>query len=92
MSLRSALKQSWYVTVPVLAFLGWLLLKTIAVYDLLKTAAAEAAGVQGSFVGPAFASGVVGLVVMAITALLLLVLYSELGEATPGPSPWPPEE
>jgi hypothetical protein len=87
MTLRSALSQSWYITVPVLAFLGWLLLKTIAVYDLLATA-----GTEGAYIGTAWVPGVVGLVVMGAVALMLLVLYSELGEATPGPSPWPPDE
>lgn len=87
MALRSALGQSWYVTVPVLAFLGWLLWRSLAVYDLVVTA-----GGEGAFVGTAALSGAIGLVVIAIVVLLFVVLYSELGEATPGPSPWPPEE
>lgn len=87
MALRSALSQSWYVTVPVLAFLGWLLWRSLAVYDLVVTASGE-----GAFVGTAALSGAIGLVVIAIVVLLFVVLYSELGEATPGPSPWPPEE
>jgi len=87
MGLRSALDQSWYVTVPVLAFLGWLLLRSLAVYDLLATA-----GAADAFVGTTAVSGVVGLVVIGVVVLLVVVLYSELGEQTPAPSPWPPEE
>lgn len=87
MGLSSALDQSWYVTVPVLAFLGWLLLRGIAVYDLVASA-----GTEGAFVGTALTPGVVGLVVIGVVVLLFVVLYSELGKATPAPSPWPPEE
>lgn len=87
MSFRSALSGSWYVTIPVLAFLGWLVLRMLTVYDLVT-----AAGADGPFIGTALVPGVVGLVVMGAVALLFLVLFSELGEASPGPSPWPPEE
>lgn len=91
MTLRSALQQYWYVTVPVLAFLGWLLLKLLVVFDLLAAGVAET-GVEGAYVGQAFVSGVVGLLVMGVVALLFLVLYSELGEFEPAPSAWPPEQ
>ena len=87
MSFRSALSGSWYVTIPVLAFLGWLVLRMLTVYDLVTTD-----GGDGPFIGTALVPGVVGLVVMGAVALLFLVLFSELGEASPGPSPWPPEE
>lgn len=92
MGLRSALDQAWYVTLPVLVFIGWVLMKMIAVYDLLKTADSLTAGVRGTYIGPAFVSGVVGLVVMGIVALLFVVLFSELGERTPSPSAWPPQQ
>lgn len=92
MALREALDQAWYITVPVLVFMGWIVLKILSVYDLLKTSASLSEGVRGSFIGPAFASGVVGIAVMAVVALLFLVLFSELGQTDPRPSAWPPEE
>lgn len=92
MGLRSALDQAWYVTLPVLVFMGWVVMKMLSVYDLLGTADSLTAGVRGTYIGPAFVSGVAGLVVMGIVALLFLVLFSELGETTPSPSAWPPQE
>lgn len=92
MGLKSALDQAWYVTLPVLVFLGWIVLQMFAVYDWISVSEAFSAGARGTFVGPSVASGVAGLLVMGAVGLLFVLLYTELGETTPGPSAWPPEE
>lgn len=46
----------------------------------------------GDFVGQTLASGVVGIVVMVAGVVMLFVMFGELEESEPAPSPWPPEE
>lgn len=92
MALRSALSGMWYVTIPVLAFLAWMVLKALDVYSFVEASGAAAADVQGTAIGTSFVAGVMGLIVMLVVVLLFVGLYSELGEDSPGPSPWPPEE
>jgi|GEM_PF-1056708 uncharacterized membrane protein len=92
MALRSALAKAWFVTIPVLAFLAWILLKALDVYSFVETAGSGAVDAQGTAIGTSFVAGVVGLLVMLVVVLLFVVLFSELGEDTPAPSPWPPNE
>lgn len=92
MALRSALDQAWYVTLPVLAFLGWVLLTGLAVFAAMESFWTANGVARGDFVGQTAVSGVIGLLVLAGLAVLLGVVYAELGETTPAPSAWPPGE
>ncbi|MEF8876044.1 MAG: hypothetical protein V5A60_04945 [Haloarculaceae archaeon] len=90
MTLRTAIRQSWYVTAFVLVVVAWVVLKAGDVFGAVETLWTAPEG--GAALGQVAASGVVGLAVMAVFLGLLVVLYGELGEASPAPSAWPPEE
>lgn len=92
MGLRTALDGTWYVTLPVLAFLAWIAVKWFAVFNTMEGLWHLPAIGAGQSVGQVAISGIVGLVVMIVIAGLLVVLYGELGEATASPSAWPPDE
>jgi hypothetical protein len=90
MTLRTAIGQSWYVTAFVLLLVGWVVVKAGDVFDAIETLWTVSPG--GEAVGQVAASGIVGLAVMAVFVALLVGLFGELGEASPAPSTWPPEE
>jgi len=90
MTLRTAITQSWYVTAFVLLVGGWVVLKAGTILDVMGSVWTAPEG--GPWVGQVATSGIVGLGVLAVFVGLLVVLYGELGQASPGPNTWPPEE
>lgn len=90
MTLRSAIGQSWYVTAFVLVAVGWVVLKAGTVLATMGSVWTAPEG--GPWVGQVATSGIVGLAVMAVFVALLVGLFGELGEASPAPGTWPPEE
>lgn len=70
----------------VLLAAGWLLLNVMQVFETMGSIT-----LGNEVIGQGGASGIVGLLVMAVLAGLLLFLYSELGETDPSPEPFPPE-
>ena len=87
MALRTALQMSKVLVIGVLLFAGWLLLTVMQVFETMGSIT-----LGNEVIGQGGASGIVGLLVMAVLAGLLLFLYSELGETDPAPEPFPPED
>lgn len=87
MGIRTAIGQTWIGTFAVLAATAWILLSTYEV----ATTFDWTAWTPAEFVGQTAVSGVVGLVVMVLLLGLLVVLYGEMSETDPSPTPWPPE-
>lgn len=87
MSMRTAVRQTRWVTFAVLAATAWTLLiayEVATAFDWTQVTGRD-------FAGQAATSGVVGLVVMVVFVGLLVVLYGELTETEPTPDTWPPE-
>jgi hypothetical protein len=74
------------MVIGVFLIAGWILLNAFSIYESLGS---FSIGTQ--VIGQGGVSGVIGLLVMAVFAGLLLFLYSELGETDPAPDPFPPE-
>ena len=87
MALRTALQMSKVLVIGVLLFAGWLLLNVMQVFETMNSLE-----LGNQVIGQGGMSGVIGLLVMAVLAGLLLFLYSELGETDPAPEPFPPED
>ncbi|MFB6236125.1 MAG: hypothetical protein ABEH81_04345 [Halopenitus sp.] len=87
MSVRTALKQARWITLGVMLAVVW----TLVVVAEVASSFAWANWAVQDFVGQSAMSGIVGLAVMAILLGLLVVLYGELSETEPNPTPWPPE-
>jgi len=87
MSMRTALRQTRWVTFGVLAAVVWTLLITFEV----ATAFDWTAFSPGAFVGQTAVGGIAGVAVLVLLLGLLVVLYSELTETDPAPQAWPPE-
>lgn len=85
--MRTALRDTPWITVGILAAAVWLLLVG---YEVATSFDWTEVTVQ-NFLGQAAVSGVVGLVVMAVVLGLVVVLYAELTEPEPAPETWPPE-
>ncbi|WP_101298265.1 hypothetical protein [Halegenticoccus soli] len=86
MSLKTALGQSRVLTFAVLAIAAWLLLTTLNVVESMESVW------NPTTVGQTAAGGIAGVLVMAGILALLVFLYSEIGESSPAPQRWPPEE
>jgi len=86
MSMRTALRQTRWITFAVLATAAWTLLIAYEVATTLDWTRATGR----DLVGQAATSGVIGLVVMVVFVGLLVVLYGELTETEPTPDTWPP--
>lgn len=87
MGMRTALRQTRWITFTVLAAAAWTLL---IAYEVATAFDWANVSVQ-DFLGQAAVSGIVGLIVMAVFLGLLVVVYSELTETEPAPEVWPPE-
>lgn len=87
MALRTALQMSKVLVIGVLLIAGWLLLNALQVFETMNSIE-----LGNQVIGQGGMSGVIGLLVMAVLAGLLLFLYSELGETDPAPEPFPPED
>jgi len=86
MALRTALETNKMVVAAVLLFAGWMAITALQVFETMN-----AVTLGNEVIGQGGMSGVIGLLVMAGTGGLLLLLYSELGETDPAPEPFPPE-
>jgi len=87
MSVRTALEQARWITLGVMLAVVW----TLAAVAEVASAFDWANWAVQDFVGQTAMSGIVGLAVMATLLGLLVVLYGELSETEPNPTPWPPE-
>lgn len=85
MTIRNALHQSAIVTFGVAIAALWLLVAWFQVLDTVSLAGVGA-------VGTGTTAGVLGLLVLAVTLGLLLVVAGELGQSSPAPNSWPPTE
>jgi hypothetical protein len=92
MGMRTALTQARVVTVGVLAALLWTVIAGLRVFDSIDFWGVTNADVVGDAIGTTTAGGILGLLVMAITALVALQLLAELGDVEPAPEPWSPGE
>lgn len=95
MSLRTALRQTWLLTFAVLAVAVWVGFTAWNVFGTVGSVVGDTTptlDALGNTVGPAFASGVVGLGVMLALLGLMVVMFGELEEGSPAPDEWPPEE
>ncbi|GGO00512.1 MULTISPECIES: hypothetical protein [Haloarcula] len=88
MTLRTALQQSKILTFVVMGAFVWLLLSLLNVMGTFDWAAIN----TGDFVGQTAVGGIAGVVVLAVLLGVLVVLYSEVSETSPGPEAWPPSE
>ncbi|MFB6161207.1 MAG: hypothetical protein ABEJ61_08535 [Haloferacaceae archaeon] len=86
MSMRTAVSQAAPITFGLLLAGLWVVVVGIDVFN-----ATLAVLWSDTAVGQTAASGVVGLLVIAVTLGLMVVLYGELTETTPAPEAWPPE-
>lgn len=86
MGIRTALRQTRWVTLGVLAALLWVLLIGFEVATSFDWFASGT-----GYVGNTAPGGIIGVAVLAGTAVLLVVLFGELAETDPGPDSWPPE-
>lgn len=85
---RDAIRHNPVLFGLILLLAGWIVLGAVNValsMDFTQPEVYEMIGHAGS-------SGLVGLLVMATAVGLLLVLFSELGDAGPAPDRFPPEE
>lgn len=85
MGTRTALSNSRWIAFGILAAALWLLASWFSVYGRINWNALE------DPVGAYGFSGIVGLVVVAVSLGLLVALYGELAEGEPGPDTFPPE-
>lgn len=85
MTLRTALRRSPWITFGLLLAALWILLTWTQLFGALDLTNAGTVG-QGAL------SGVIGLVVLAVTLVFLVVLFGEISESEPSPEPWPPNE
>lgn len=86
MGIRTALRQTRWVTLGVLAALLWIILIGI---DVATSFDWFASGT--TYIGHSAPGGIIGFAVLAGTAVLLVLLLGELSETDPGPDSWPPE-
>lgn len=87
MSLKTALDTNPVLVFAVLLFGGWLAMKWL---DVLETMQMIGELGLGQAVGQTLVSGVIGLIVMAVTVGLAVVLFAAMGEADPAPETFPP--
>lgn len=93
MGIRDAIGRSTYLTVMVIAFGLWASVIAVRTFNTIEGAWLGTSDVAvGGFVGQAVGSGIVGIVVLVASVGLLLVMFGELEESEPAPTPWPPEE
>ena len=93
MGVRDAVDQSGYLTAMVVAFGLWAGVVAVRTLDTIEGAWLAGGDVAaGDYVGQTLASGVVGLVVLLAGIVMLFVMFGEVEEPDPAPSPWPPEE
>ncbi|MFC6989492.1 hypothetical protein ACFQJD_13680 [Haloplanus sp. GCM10025708] len=85
MSLKTALRQSRVVTFALLAASVWTILTMIQVYRSLGP-------LSETVPGQTWASGVVGLLVLAALLGLFVYAFAEAGDAQPQPTPFSPDE
>ncbi|PSP60612.1 hypothetical protein BRC77_15425 [Halobacteriales archaeon QH_8_64_26] len=85
MTLRSALRTNTLLVIGVLLIGGWLLLNVLQVVETMGSF-----DLGSQVIGQGGTSGVIGVLVMAVFAVLLLYLYSEIGRSDPSPEPFPP--
>lgn len=85
MATRTALTNTRWITFAVMAATLWLAVTWFDVFQSLNWSALD------DPIGPHGYGGIAGLVVLALTLGLLVVLYGELGEEDPGPDTFPPE-
>lgn len=86
MATKETLARGSWITVFVLLFGGWVVLKGL---EVLNTA--EASFTTGVTAGQTVISGIVGLLVLVVLLAFLFVLYGELGEDDPTPETFPPQ-
>lgn len=86
MTNRRALTNHPFLTVVVLAVVGWLLVTAARV-----VATMEATDAYYGYVGNNATSGWIGLAVIAVTLGLLLVFFAELPADDPMPDRFPPD-
>lgn len=85
MVIRTALRQSKWITFGLLLVFLWVLLAAMGVLEVVGSA-------DWAYLGQGAISGIAGLLVMVVALGLLVVLFGELTETEPGPEPWPPDE
>ncbi|WP_096391355.1 hypothetical protein [Halopenitus persicus] len=83
MGLRTALRQTRWITIGALAVAIWTVVVWFDVLELMEWTAMD-------YVGRSAISGVVGLIVLGALIVLLVALFGELGEEEPAPESWPP--
>lgn len=88
-STGGAVRRTPVVTFGILLAGLWTLLVALSVFNAVQWGELFAAP---TYVGTAAISGIVGLVVMAVTLGLLVVLYGEVSSDGSTPSTWPPRE
>jgi len=86
MGIRTALRQTRWVTLGVLFAILWVVLIG---YEVASTFDWFASG--ATFIGHNTPAGIIGVAVLAATAALLVALFGELSETDPAPDSWPPE-
>lgn len=86
MSMRSAIEQTGWLPIAVLVVLLWTVVTAFRLVGMMQ----PYGGLETEYVGPAFLSGGVGLLVLFGFAVALVFIFSELGESTPAPDEFPP--
>lgn len=91
MALRTALDQSKVVTFAALVALGWALMNIVHTLQTMTGLWGGAEAAHGAYVGQTATAGIIGALVMAGLAGLLVYLVADLGEYEPSPTTFPPE-
>jgi hypothetical protein len=84
MGVRTALRQTRWITLGALAVAIWVVVVWFEVLELIEWTSMD-------YIGRSAPSGVVGLIVLAGLIALLVALFGELGAEEPAPESWPPE-
>jgi len=84
MPVRTALKQTRWITVGAIAIAIWAVVVWFRILGRIEWTSMD-------YIGRAAPSGVVGLVVLAALIVVVVALFGELGEEEPAPESWPPE-
>ncbi|MFC4439252.1 MULTISPECIES: hypothetical protein [Natrialbaceae] len=86
MGLRTAFQQNQLVLVGLLLFGAWIFL------TILNVSSSMGDVVYGDWVGQSGVVGLIGLAVLFALGLMVVLVYGELGETSPGPEEFPPTE
>lgn len=87
MGLRNAIEQTGWLPFAALLVLLWTIVTALNTVGMMQ----PYGGLGAEYVGQAFLSGAVGLLVLLVFASAVVLVFSEAGESDPAPDEFPPQ-